>query len=91
MLNGARNRGGGRRIKAIAISTHNTLNSALLFSGGVPYDGAAQERIHPNSIVLVSIYSVAAFAGIVYAIACLLFNIIFRNRKYAYNCNISYT
>ncbi len=48
---------------------------------GVPNDGALQERIHPNSLILISVYSVVAIAGIVYAVVCLLFNLIFRNRR----------
>ena len=50
-------------------------------SGGAPYDGAARERLRPNHLALVSTFSIAAIAGIVYAVVCLVFNIVFRNRK----------
>ena len=54
----------------------------LLFpTGGVPYDGAPRNQLHLNSPVLVYVYSIAALAGIVFAAVCLVFNIVFRNRK----------
>ena len=46
---------------------------------GAPYDGAAREQLHTNSLVLVSIYSIAALVGIAFAGFCLVFNIVFRN------------
>ena len=48
---------------------------------GAPYDGAARERLHPNSPVLVSLYSIAAIAGIAFAGFCLVFNTVFRNKR----------
>ncbi len=51
-------------------------------SGDPPYDGTARNQTHPNHLAVVSIYSVAAIAGIVYAIVCLLFNLVFRNKRY---------
>jgi hypothetical protein len=53
----------------------------LSSADGVPYDGAAREKLHHNSLALVSIYSVAAITGITFAVVCLAFNIIFRNRR----------
>lgn len=49
---------------------------------GAPYDGAARAKLHPNTPVLVSLYSIAAIAGIAFAGFCLVFNIVFRNRRW---------
>lgn len=66
-------------------SIHNQLVPSVLTvtfpADGVPYDGAARERLHMINTVLISLYAIAAIAGILYGIICLLFNIIFRNRK----------
>ena len=59
----------------------NWSNTVISTADGAPYDGAAREGLHQNSAALVSVYSVAASAGIMCAVVCLLFNIIFRNRK----------
>lgn len=68
--------------KSRAMFSINTLKYPSEHAGGVPYDGAARERLHPNSLALVSIYSIAAIAGIAFAAFCLVFNIIFRNKKW---------
>ena len=48
---------------------------------GVPYDGVSVEVIHDNNIVLVGFLYTLAAIGILFTIACLLFNIIFRKKK----------
>ena len=53
----------------------------LTITGGVPYDGATRMTLHHNHIALVILYSIAAVAGLVYAAACLLFNLLFRKKK----------
>ena len=50
---------------------------------GVLYDGAAVDAIHPNSLILQVIFSVLSSLGLVYALACLVFNLTFREKKYA--------
>lgn len=49
---------------------------------GVPYDGSARDIVHPIALPLVIIYDVLASAGVLLAVACLVFNIVFRNKKY---------
>ena len=51
------------------------------YTDGVPYDGAVVTTIHPNSVVMVVIFSVATGIGLVYSAGCLIYIIIFRNRK----------
>ena len=53
----------------------------LTITDGVPYDGATRMTLHHNHIALVILYSIAAVAGLVYAAACLLFNLLFRKKK----------
>ena len=40
------------------------------------------EEIHHNSLELVLAYSIASVAGITFALICLVFNYVFRNRRY---------
>ena len=51
------------------------------YTAGIPYDGYPEEVIHPNSTPLFIIYSIFASAGIVFVVVCLVFNIMFRNKK----------
>ena len=53
----------------------------LIVLGGVPYDGAVREELHGNHQALIILYSIAASAGLVFTVFCLLFNVVFRNRK----------
>ncbi len=59
------------------------------FTGGPPYDGTARNRTRTTLLGLVSIYSIAAIAGMLYAVVCLLFNIVFRNKRYPHRFCIS--
>ena len=54
----------------------------MIITGGVPYDGATRMTLHHNHPALVIVYSIAAVAGLVYAAVCLLFNLLFRKKKY---------
>ena len=49
--------------------------------GGAPYDGSADDVIHHNHKAMEVSYSIMASAGLIFAIACLAFNVLFRNRK----------
>ena len=53
----------------------------LLFLDGVPYDGLGVQTIHPNNISLQIIYYIIASFGMIFAGVCLVFNIVFRERK----------
>ncbi|XP_019853928.1 PREDICTED: gamma-aminobutyric acid type B receptor subunit 2-like [Amphimedon queenslandica] len=53
-----------------------------LWSDGVlPYDGFPVIGITTNSIALVVIYDIVAGIGIIFAIVCFIFNIIFRKKR----------
>ena len=71
----------------IRIAVHfliNNYNSYCIpcdMVGGVPYDGATSEKLHPNDNTLIIIYSIVTFAGLVLTVVCLLFNMVFRNKK----------
>ena len=50
-------------------------------TGGVPVDGLPKIQIVTILTPLVIVYYILAAIGIIFALVCLLFNIIFRNRK----------
>lgn len=53
----------------------------MIYSGGPPPDGTPINVIHTFNIGLVATFYTLASLGIVFAIACFIFNIIFRSRK----------
>jgi len=53
----------------------------LALTGGPPYDGSAQNVVHPIALPIVIIYNTLASVGLLCAAGCTLFNIIFRNKK----------
>lgn len=48
---------------------------------GVPSDGTPVNITNTYKVGLVVVFNTLAIAGILFAVACLLFNVIFRNRK----------
>ena len=48
---------------------------------GIPNDGIPIEEVVTVSTTLTVIYGILAVAGLVFAVFCLLFTLIFRNRK----------
>uniref|UniRef100_A0A1X7SG58 G-protein coupled receptors family 3 profile domain-containing protein n=1 Tax=Amphimedon queenslandica TaxID=400682 RepID=A0A1X7SG58_AMPQE len=57
-------------------------SSSTLWSDGVPpYDGFPVIGITTNSIALVVIYDIVAGIGIIFAIVCFIFNVIFRKKR----------
>lgn len=62
-------------------STVYITNLALYFTGSIPYDGVPKKEIATVHIAITCLYFVLAFAGIAFAIACLIFNFIYRNQK----------
>ena len=66
-------------------NTYNTSSSSpivLQFPGGaIPYDGAPEEKEVSVDPSLTIIFFILAAAGIVFAVVCLAFNFIFRNKK----------
>ena len=53
----------------------------VLTGGEPPYDGYPEERIDQNHIALIIVYNLAAACGLVFVIACFIFNVVFRKRK----------
>ena len=62
-----------------------------IFTDGIPYDGSAQEKLHPNHLALIITYSLLAVAGLMYAGVCLLFNTIFKSRKWVGSLDMQFT
>ena len=54
----------------------------MTFAGGVPFDGIPARRTETVSLALAVVIYLFAVAGIIFAIVCLTFNCVFRNRKY---------
>ena len=50
-------------------------------AAGIPPDGTPINVINTFKTELVVILDILAVAGIVFAIVCLVFNVVFRNRK----------
>ncbi len=48
---------------------------------GVPYDGVEETEIITTNIVLSSLYILFSSIGIVFAIICFVFNLVFKNKK----------
>ena len=67
-----------------AFSLHYTnINSFLpLCTDGVPHDGIPVEETVTVHISVTVLCVLLASAGVVFTVACLLFNFVFRNRKY---------
>ena len=66
-------------------NTYNTSSRSsivLQFPGGaIPYDGVPEEKEVSVDLSLTVIFFILATAGIVFAVACLVFNFLFRNKK----------
>ena len=50
-------------------------------SESVPYDGAAIMNVVSSNLVVVGVFYTLASVGVIFTIACLIFNIVLRNRK----------
>jgi gamma-aminobutyric acid type B receptor len=50
--------------------------------GGVPPDGTPVKVIHTFHVELVILFDTLATLGIIFAVCCLLFNFIFKDRRY---------
>ena len=59
---------------------HNSSKS-YCFTAGVPLDGRPIKVVNTFHLETVIVFDILAIAGILFAFACLLFNIIFRNRR----------
>ena len=63
----------------------NVCNTCYMHMGapaaGIPPDGTPIIVIHTFKVELVVILDISAGAGIIFAIVCLVFNVVFRNKK----------
>ena len=53
----------------------------MSLDGTPPYDGYEMDTIHKNHLALFVIYDITAFVGVIFVAVCLVFNIVFRNKK----------
>ncbi|CAI8020636.1 Gamma-aminobutyric acid type B receptor subunit 1 [Geodia barretti] len=61
--------------------TFHPLPTSFHFPEGIPNDGMAIEDVVTVSVALTVVYVILATAGLVFAVACILFNIIFREKR----------
>ena len=47
----------------------------------IPYDGEPREEFVSIAVPVTTVFSVLNIGGIIYAIICLLFNVIFHNKR----------
>ena len=59
------------------------ISSTSFIADGIPLDGTILNITHTYEIGLVIVFDILASLGIFFDIGCLIFNIIFRNRKYS--------
>ena len=58
------------------------LDDGLFFPlEGIPNDGIPTEEVVTVSVVLTVVYVVLATAGLIFTAVCIMFNIIYRERK----------
>ena len=53
----------------------------LHITDGIPFDGVPQVNIERINIIVTTVFSLLSTAGIVFAVCCMLFNFIFRDKK----------
>ena len=53
----------------------------MLSPDGIPNDGIPIEDVVTVSVGLTVVYVILAFAGLVFAVVCLIFTLIFRKKK----------
>ena len=55
-----------------------------LCTDGIPHDGIPEEEIVTIHLSVTVIFILLSSAGVVFTVACLLFNFAFRNRKWVF-------
>ena len=58
-----------------------SLLTICVFPDGIPSDGIPIEEVVTVSVVLTVVYVILATAGLVFAAVCLIFTLIFRQRR----------
>lgn len=52
-----------------------------LIDGLVPYDGVPIEEDVTVSVILTTVFTLLAIAGIIFTVVCIAFNVVFREKK----------
>ena len=66
------------------LNTHiHTQNSLKILKEGIPNDGIPIEDVVTVSLGLTVLYVILATAGMAFSVVCLLFNLIFRQKRSA--------
>ena len=72
----------GKNINIVALTFQSKYTILLtLLLAGTPPDGSPVMRIRTFKIWLIALFDTLAILGIIFAVACFLFNLIFRNRR----------
>ena len=53
----------------------------VLHAEGIPNDGIPVEEVVSVSVALTVVYVILATAGLVFAVVCILFNLLFRQKR----------
>jgi hypothetical protein len=53
----------------------------MLSGGNVPYDGSPVDAVDHTHVALTVIYCLLGILGLVFAVACLIFNSLFKNKR----------
>ena len=52
--------------------------------GGIPYDGVPDEKVVSISLALAIVFFILATSGILFAMACIVFNFVYRERMWVW-------
>ncbi|CAI8040047.1 hypothetical protein GBAR_LOCUS22327, partial [Geodia barretti] len=58
----------------------SSFSDSSVWPEGIPNDGVPIEDVVTVSVALTVVYVILATAGLVFAVGCLLFNLLYRNR-----------
>ena len=64
------------------VHTEHANSTQMHFLDGAPYDGTPTEAVHTVSQLLQAFYTTLSGVGLVFAMICFAFNIVFRKRRY---------
>ena len=78
----------GDEYKIIIIIIYKHMDSMIVLThiytpiiGGAPYDGSAENVIQHSHKAIQIVYSMLASTGLLFAVGCLVFNVVFRKTK----------
>ncbi len=61
-----------------------------MLDGLVPYDGVPDEEYVAVGIPVTVVYIFLSVAGIIFAVLCLIFNFVYRNKRYGISVKLIY-